>query len=523
MTLLAQGQALLAGGRFQEAQGVFRQLLAQDAASLDARLGLAQAFAGSGDGWSATAFLSDACRIAPAALEPAVHLAEMLLAQQLHAQALHVYRRLYHELGARDRATLLHYGFCLEHTGELEAAVERYREAVTREPGFFEAHVDLAGVLWRLEDFDGSLAHARAAVNLAPNHPYAVRILGTALLNLNRVDEAEVHLRRALALKPDFELAQLDLAFALLLAGRLEEGWSWYEKRWLDTNRLRRPPFFRPALEWQGPRQQPLRGRRIVVYAEQGLGDVIQFVRLLPRLQEQGATVIAALQPQLAALVEHSFEGVSCPDGERGVQADLHAALLDLPGRLGVTLETLPAQVPYLRVPPAARARWREQLAPWTDRVKVGLAWCGFRGQVNNRNRAMPLSELLPLLDLPGVQGFSLQKADAGPYSDVQPGPERLVDLTGGWQDFTDSAAVVEQLDLVVTVDTSIAHLAGALGKPVWVLLPPNPDFRWLLDRDDSPWYPTVRLFRRGFGEPRAGQVGRAVRALEALLAQQHG
>jgi hypothetical protein len=152
-------------------------------------------------------------------------------------------------------------------------------------------------------------------------------------------------------------------------------------------------------------------------------------------------------------------------------------------------------------------------------RLRVGLAWSGSLKQVNNNNRAVHLSQLMPIIDMPELQCFSLQKGECGAFSDIEPSRERLVDLTAQWTDFADSAAMIQNLDLVITVDTSIAHLAGAMGKECWVLLAPNADWRWLLDRDDSPWYPAMRLFRRGFGEPRSKQVGRVVQALKQRLA----
>jgi tetratricopeptide (TPR) repeat protein len=340
--MLAQADALLRAGRFQEAQGALRQLLALDPSSIDARLGLAQASLGANDTALAAAWLSDACRLAPGRPEPHVRLAELLLGQRQFAQALPLYHRLYHDLGARDRATLLHFGYCLEQVGEVERSIVLYREAVTRDPAFVEAQIDLAGVLWRVGDFEGSLAHAQAAVALAPDHPYAVRILGTALLNLARVDEAEPHLRRALALQPGLALAQVDLAFTLLLAGRMPEGWDWYEKRWNDTARLQRPTYWKAAYEWQGL-QQPLAGQRIVVYGEQGLGDQVQFARYLPLLQAMGATVHAALRPELVPLLEHCFPGVQGVTLATELQADLHVALLELPQRLRTTLDTIPS------------------------------------------------------------------------------------------------------------------------------------------------------------------------------------
>ncbi|RYY92194.1 MAG: tetratricopeptide repeat protein, partial [Comamonadaceae bacterium] len=238
-------QALLQAGRHAEAQGLLRQALDREPQSISARLGLAQAGLAAGDVALATAWLSDACRLAPRQPEPHVRLAELLLGRQLYAQALPLYQRLYRHMDARDRATLLHYGYCLEQVGEVEQSIALYREAVTREPAFLEAHVDLAGVLWRVGDYEGALAHARTAVQLGPGHPYAVRIVGTALLNLGRLDEAEPWLRRALDLKPGFALAEVDLAFTLLLGGRMPEGWDWYEKRWHDTARLQRPGYWR--------------------------------------------------------------------------------------------------------------------------------------------------------------------------------------------------------------------------------------------------------------------------------------
>jgi Tfp pilus assembly protein PilF len=440
--------------------------------------------------------------------------AQLYLRGKLYAQALAAYERLY-ALQPRDRATLLHCGFCLEQTGAVEPAVARYREAIAMDPSFFEAHVDLSGVLWRIGEFDGALAHARRAVELAPQHPYAARILGTALLNLNRVEEAEAQLRRALELLPGFSLAELDLAFTLLLAGKLGEGWAMYARRWRDTERLKRPDFFRAELEWKGHEEQPLQNRHIVVYAEQGLGDVIQFIRYVTLMQQGGAVVSGVVQPELEALVEHSLPGVRCLTGAWNTRADHHVALLDLPLHYGTTLANVPAQTPYLIAPQHKAAQWRERLAPWQGKFKVGLAWSGSRQQVNNNNRAMRLSDLMPILALPGVQCFSLQKGDAGPLTDVTPQAGQLVDLTDGWADFTDSAAMLQNLDLVISVDTAVAHLAGAIGRPTWLMLAPNADWRWLLERDDSPWYPTMRLFRRGHGEARAMQVGRVMDALK--------
>ncbi len=291
-----------------------------------------------------------------------------------------------------------------------------------------------------------------------------------------------------------------------------------YALRWRDTERMKRPGFFRAELEWKGPLEQPLQGKRIAVYAEQGLGDVIQFIRYAGRLHQGGGDVFAVIHPELIALVELSMPGVHCLAPERQAEVDYHVALLDLPMHYGTTLETIPDAAPYLHAPQGKVDAWRERLAPWSDKFKIGLAWSGSQQQVNNNNRGIHLSELMPIMGMPGVQCFSLQKGDAGAFGDVSPAADRLVDLTGAWADFTDSAAMLQNLDLVITVDTAVAHLAGAMGRPVWVMLGPNADWRWLLEREDSPWYPRMRLFRRAHGASRSAQLADVTTALQGEL-----
>jgi len=549
---MEEGAALVSGGRFHEAVQAFGAALRAHPAAHEARIGLAQSFIGIGDPWAAAAWLSDACRVAPHVAEIWMDLARLLMSQQREAEVeplletavamnprhigllqmqgdlylrrkaygpgLKVFEQLY-DVAPDEAGTMLNYGYCLEHDGQIEKAVMLYRRAIAHNADFMEAHVDLSGVLWRVEDFQGALAHAKKGVELAPDNAHAVRILGTAYLNLNQTDEAEHWLRRALELSPGFSLAEIDLSFALLLAGKLDEGWKLYARRWRDEERLQRPGFYNAQLEWKGRAAQPANGRRIAVYAEQGLGDVIQFIRYVRELQADGWVVYGAVQAELVPIIEHSFPGVLCIVPNRVLQADVHVALLDLPMHYSTQLDTIPASVPYLSAPADKVQAWAHRMPPAEGRLRVGLAWSGSLKQVNNNNRAVRLSQLSPLLEMPQLQCFSLQKGDCGGFTDVEPSPDQLIDLTTEWSDFTDSAAMIENLDLVITVDTSLAHLAGAMGKEVWVLLAPNADWRWLVDREDSPWYPTMRLFRRGFGESRAKQIGRVVEALKARLA----
>jgi tetratricopeptide (TPR) repeat protein len=449
-------------------------------------------------------------------------LAEFYLQRKRFADALQVYPRVL-EIDAANPKHLLHFAYCLEHTYQLEASVQGYRQALAVKPDFLEAHVDLAGVLWRLGDYQGSLDHAQKAVAIDANHAYAVRILGTALLHLNRIDEAETHLRRALEIKPNFPIAVIDLALLLLLAGRFEEGWQVYERRWSDTDRMVRPAFFKPELEWKGPTAQPVAGKRVLIYAEQGLGDVINFVRYAKVLQADGASVSCVIQPELIALVE-TMPGVVCMKPGVHIEADYHVALLEVPLHYRTNALNAPADVPYLHAPADKAAQWAEKLAPWAGKLKVGIAWAGHHIHANHHNRSMPLSEFLPIIEMPGVQVFSLQKSDGARYTDVAIEERQLVDLTPDFKDFTDSAAMLANLDLIISIDSAVIHLAGAMGKPVWALLPPNPDWRWMLGRDNSMWYPTMRLFRRGHGEARSAQMGRVVEELllrrDALMAR---
>lgn len=546
------GLVLLRLNRAHEAFAKFTQALVLNPLAVDTRLAIAQAYLNMNDGWTAAAWVSDACRVAPnnpaqwlqlvqllaaqkreAELEPALcsgvaanpqsksmleALAEFYLNSKRFSDGLRVYPTLL-AIDPQDAKNLLHYGFCLEHTQQLGAAVQRYREAIACKPGFLEAHVNLSGTLWRLGDFAGALQHAEKAVAIDPNNAYAVRIYGTALLHLNRLEEAEVQLRQACALKPDFPIATIDLALLLLLAGKFQEGWQVYERRWEDTTRMTRPAFFRRDLEWQGPHKQPVQGKRIVIYAEQGLGDVINFVRYAKVLQADGATVSCVIQPELVPLVE-SMPGVVCLKPNVHIEADYHVALLELPLHYRTDASNAPAETPYLLAPPGKAAAWRDKLRPWDGKLKVGIAWAGNFVHANNHNRCMPLSAFKPLLEMPGVQCFSLQKSDAGHYTDMAVEEHQLVNLTGEWSDFTDSAAMVSQLDLVISIDSAVIHLAAALGKPTWVVLPPNPDWRWLLERSDSPWYPTMTLYRREHTEPKLAQMARVARDLQAQVRQ---
>jgi hypothetical protein len=284
-----------------------------------------------------------------------------------------------------------------------------------------------------------------------------------------------------------------------LLRGDFEGGWQDYEQRWAQPNVILRS-FHEPR--WDG---SPLEGKSIFVYAEQGLGDTIQFIRYLPLIKERGGTVLFGSPPGL----ERLFSGIPGVDrliagGAAVPPFDVQAPLLSLPGIFGTTLATIPAAVPYLRADPGLVDHWRGELAP-LEGFKIGVAWQGSPKNTGDRYRSFPLTHFESLARVPGVQLVSLQK---GPGAEQMSGiGERfpILDLSDRLDKagaFLDTAAVMMNLDLVVTADTAVAHLAGALGVPVWTLLMLTPDWRWLLDRSDTPWYPTMHLFRqKRFGD----------------------
>jgi hypothetical protein len=290
---------------------------------------------------------------------------------------------------------------------------------------------------------------------------------------------------------PDFADAHWNLSFALLLAGNYEEGWQEYEWIW----RLKKPMHTLPQPVWDGA---DIKGKRILLYAEQGFGDVIQFVRYAPMVAEKGAEVIVGCQKELKSLLK-SLPGVSAvvAFGEALPHYDFQCPLPSLPRIFHTTLENMPSSVPYLHADFGSIAKWRDRLQNDTYSLNIGLTWAGSPGHLNDRNRSCPIDLFVPITRIDGVRLFSLQKDIPKQWTGSSLSEMDIIDYTGDMEDFSDTAGIIMNLDLVITVDTVVAHLAGALGKPVWTLLPYSPDWRWMLNREDSPWYPTMRLFRQ--------------------------
>jgi hypothetical protein len=306
------------------------------------------------------------------------------------------------------------------------------------------------------------------------------------------LEEAGECFERVVKLTPDNAEARSFLGLIHLTQGNYRLGWGEYENRRNTLQFLRdRRTLSQPL--WKG---EPLEGSRILLYAEQGLGDTIQFVRYVPLVAAQGGKVVLEIPSRLHRLLSHiPGAGSVIRHGEALPEVDWQCPLLSLPLAFGTELNTVPAEIPYIYPDPSQAEAWRQRLPG--DSVRVGLVWGGSQLHPHDALRSIPLEVLAPLTHIEGTTFYSLQMGAPAEQVKQMGGRVRLVDLQNEQKDFADAAAIVASLDLVISIDTSVAHLAGAMGKPVWILLSRSADWRWLLDREDSPWYPTARLFRQ--------------------------
>jgi hypothetical protein len=330
-----------------------------------------------------------------------------------------------------------------------------------------------------------------------PGHPQILTNRGHALRRLDRPLEALADFEAALVRRAEFPEAHFEAAMTRLTLGDFDAGWRAYEWRWKTGAFAAQRRQFKAPL-WLG--DAPVSGKTILLHAEQGFGDTIQFIRYAPLLAGRGAKVVCEVQTELQSLLSQ-FDGIEIlAEGEALPAFDLHCPLLSLPLAFGTQRETIPASVPYLAPPVERAAYWRDRLP--ADLPRAGFVWSGSPSHKNDSNRSIPLARLAALFENPPVHCFSLQSELRDADRDVLRGLPNLVHLGNEFRDFADTAAVIASLDVVISVDTSVAHLAGALGKPVVILLPFAADFRWMRHRDDTPWYPTAKLFRQpAFGD----------------------
>ena len=379
----------------------------------------------------------------------------------------------------------------------IDEALKSYDEALTHNASHVGAHVNRGNTLLRFNRPAEALASYDKALAIMPGHASILTNRGHALRRLDRPQEALIDLEAALAKTPDFPEAHFETALARLTLGDFGTGWKEYEWRWRTGAFANQRRSFRQPL-WLGG--EPLSGTTILLHAEQGFGDTIQFIRYARLVADRGARVICEVQPELVPLLSQ-LEGVEIiAKGQMLPAFDLHCPLMSLPLAFGTDAASIPAGIPYLAAPAGRVAQWRERLGQGAPRA--GFVWSGSAAHKNDANRSIPLARLAPLFENLPLACFSLQREMRDADREALQHTPNLTDLGPELADFADTAAAISLLDIVVSVDTAAAHLAGAMGKPVLILLPYAADFRWLRGASATPWYPSAKLLRQpSFGD----------------------
>lgn len=508
--LLIEAQRLFSLNDFSASQAVFEQALALRPDFPEVLNNLACALEAQGQFAAAQARLEHALEYAPHFADARANLGRVLLRQGEPEAAK---RQLTHALeDMPQHVASLHYlGLCAKTLGQYAEAEAALSAALDLQPQAAELHINLGNVLVAQGKYAAAIPHYLAALNLEPRSPAAALNLANALSRQGLLDAAIERYDQALSLQADLAEAQWGRALAYLQKGDLARGWEGYEWRFLFQqaypHRYRKP-------YWNGA---SFSGQRLLIYDEIGYGDVFQFARYLPLVKARGGSVLFEVKPGLQAAlraldgVDEWLERSAHPVDES--RFDVHLPLESLPGVFGTTLDTIPGAVPYIFADADLSAAWRARIAPGPD-LKVGLVWAGNPDSAYDQARSCALRELAPLFEISGCRFYSLQVGKAA--SDASGAGLPLIAWGEDLRDFGDTAAAMSQLDLIITVETAAAHLAGALGKPAWVMLAQVPAWRWLLDRSDSPWYPTLRLFR----QTRAGDWSSVITALAQALGQ---
>jgi tetratricopeptide (TPR) repeat protein len=497
------GVALSELSRFPEAEAAYRGALALDSNLIQTRFNLATSLAAQKRLIEAEQMYRTVIARDPDHRGTWINLGNLLADQNKREEAVSAYRKALREHPRDDdcqasapgiaAAALTNLAGCLSELGRQDEAMEACQRALSLDATYAPACSNLGMILGAQGEFEDAVTAHRRAVAADPDYAKGHANLAVALRVIGALDEALTASHRAVALDPVDPLIRFNHAHALLMNGHLASGFE--ELRWGKTCRdasERYPSFAEP--EWQG---EAFAGCTLLLYADAGFGDTLQFLRYLPMVAEKGGSIVLQVQPPLVPLLSAQANVTVVPRGEPLPRFDLHCPLIDLPRVFGTTLDTIPAAIPYLQPDSVKLSQWRRVLDE-TNVLRVGVVWSGNPNHKGDHLRSIAAEKLLHRLVMSGVKLYSLQKdsraADAPAVAALG---RDIVDLAPAFGDFSDTAAAVVALDLIITVDTSVAHLAGALGRPVWMLLPYALDWRWLRDREDTPWYPTMRLFRQ--------------------------
>ena len=506
------GVALNEQGRLDEAIASYRSAIDLKPDYLEAHYNLGSVLAKRGRLDEATACCLQTINLRPDYPEAHNILGTVLMQLERPNEAAACFRRA---LDLKPNYPEAHYnlGNALMAQGQTDEAVACFRRALDLKPNYPEARNNLGNALREQRQLDEAIASYREALDLRPGYPAAHNNLGTSLMEQGRLDEAAASYRNAIALEPDYPDPHANLATVLLARGDMAAGWQEYEWRWEMPQMIGgKRAFVQP--QWRG---EAAEGQTLLIHAEQGFGDTLQFCRYATLAAARGLRVITEAPKPLVRLLR-GLSGVDrvMERGEALPAFDLHCPMLSLPLALGTTITTIPGATPYLHADAARVASWQARLAAIAGNgPRIGLVWAGNPGvslpakAAMDRRRSLGPEQLAPLIETPGMHFFTLQKD--GPAA---PAHFRLVDVMDEIGDFADTASLIVNLDLIISVDTAVAHLAAALGKPVWLLNRFDTCWRWLTGRRDSPWYPTMRIYRQPWPDDWSSVLADVVRDL---------
>lgn len=406
-------------------------------------------------------------------------------------------------------------GFILKEKNQFHNAIGFFQKALQFNPEHIEVLNNLANAYQANSQIDDALKYYQKAVQLQPDHAESHAGFGTALYENAQFENAIVHYQKAIQLKPDYVDPHFNNALALLLLGKFREGWKEYEWRRKTKDFIALCPQFTQPI-WSG-KDSP--DSVILIYAEQGFGDTLQFIRYAPLVVQHGATIVFECQKELKPLLQ-TIEGIHhvFSQGEPLPEFDIQSPLLSLPLAFNTTLETIPAKVPYIKADVSLTEQWSKKIRRKNLKFNIGLVWSGNPKYGRDRYRSLSLQSFSCFTQIEYACFYSLQKGSAAEQAKNPPSGMNLIDLTEDIHDFSDTAAFIENLNLIISVDTAVAHLAGAMGKPVWTLIPFIPDWRWMLHRTDSPWYPTMKLFRQSSPDTWDDVISKIYHELQSLV-----
>jgi tetratricopeptide (TPR) repeat protein len=513
--LTSLGNMLLQQGRREDALATFDKAAQLSPNDADVWRNLGNVLAEMGRPGDAILSFQHALKLNPRHWDAANKAALLLYPSERYEEALACFN-LCDELQPNHFPTLYMRALTLRNLKRFEQALADNKRAHALDPTSADTCNNAGNVLRSLGRNEEALSWFDRSLKLQPNSPSVLTNKALSLSELRRFDEAFAVYRRARAIDPGHVATDWNLALLQMLTGDFEAGWAGREARWKIPIVLAGYPRLSQP-KWLG--EEPIAGKTLLLRADEGLGDSIQFVRYVPMVASRGARVILVVHDELCPLLPGLADVSQClPKSAETLPAfDFHCPLSSLPLAFGTRLETIPVEKSYLPPPAADRVQaWEGRLGPHA-KLRVGLVWSGNPKHNNDHNRSIPLRMLARILGVDATF-ISLQKDPRPDDKATLLERSEIVDLTQHLTDFAETAALVSCLDLVITVDTSVAHLAGALGRPTWILLPYTPDYRWLLDRDDSPWYPSVRLFRQDETRDYARVINRVRSELNAMI-----